>query len=548
MRIHQRIFATASPKRGPALGGLTMDDPLIYGPVWHTLPYRQAVELTCVLPFKLLVVLIDTEGPHSTSMPEAEDLTKHWARTEASGATAQPGSQGRGATAREHALAAALAATMNERGCKKCISFHNRNERAKQFVKWATEFFANHNVDIAVDRVDGTEMTTRQREAVLKRLGDDGRIIIACARCLQEGVDLPSLDLACLAEPRRSTVDLIQLVGRVCRLAAGKMYGYILLPVLINPENARRLGDDEASQEDLSLVDKEFAPAVAILKALMSMDEELAGKVQRALRQIGEGGAHTDYTPPWETPMFGSFNPEKLGRSTDAARLWSLIHTKLVRLAGNHWDERFGQLTAYAASHFGSSKVPLQCRDPPGLGMWAKGQQEAFKRGDLSDAKVASLRSLNFPFNRLEEKWEEGFEEARVYLAAHHFGEAPDPQKPSPLYNWFSGQRVSFRKGDLIFETPQRYPRLCDIGFTWTIDERLFNWGVRLHKDFFRRHPDFTHLPTSRTEPVIGDLRTLRKWAARMRAQLALPDADRDEVLRFEPERVQKLRDAGIVI
>ena len=64
---------------------------------------------------------------------------------------------------------------------------------------------------------------------------EDGEVcrILSNARCLTEGVDVPSLDAVLFMNPRRSQVDVVQAVGRVMRKAAGKDYGYVILPVVI---------------------------------------------------------------------------------------------------------------------------------------------------------------------------------------------------------------------------------------------------------------------------------------------------------------------------
>ena len=56
--------------------------------------------------------------------------------------------------------------------------------------------------------------------------------ILSNARCLSEGVDVPALDAVMFLSPRKSQVDIVQSVGRVMRLAPGKQYGYIILPVV----------------------------------------------------------------------------------------------------------------------------------------------------------------------------------------------------------------------------------------------------------------------------------------------------------------------------
>src|SRR5699024_4100817 len=59
--------------------------------------------------------------------------------------------------------------------------------------------------------------------------------VLTNARCLSEGVDVPSLDSVIFFNPRNSMVDVVQSVGRVMRKSPGKDYGYIILPVAIRP-------------------------------------------------------------------------------------------------------------------------------------------------------------------------------------------------------------------------------------------------------------------------------------------------------------------------
>ena len=46
-----------------------------------------------------------------------------------------------------------------------------------------------------------------------------------------EGVDLPSVDLVVFADAKQSRVDILQCMGRASRIAPGKEFGYILVPV-----------------------------------------------------------------------------------------------------------------------------------------------------------------------------------------------------------------------------------------------------------------------------------------------------------------------------
>ena len=55
------------------------------------------------------------------------------------------------------------------------------------------------------------------------------------ARLFTEGVDVPSLEAVAFLDPRDSQVDVVQAVGRVMRKAPGKRFGYIIIPVVVEP-------------------------------------------------------------------------------------------------------------------------------------------------------------------------------------------------------------------------------------------------------------------------------------------------------------------------
>ena len=219
----------------------------------------------------------------------------------------------------------------------------------------------------------------------LAKLRGAGRVAIACARCLGEGVDIPSLDMVALAEPRRSVVDITQIVGRVSRPSpgTGKTHGYVVIPVMVDPSAAGQwAAQPEAPADALSVVDKEFANVVSILRALAQHDEVLAGQVSRARQKLGEGGDGPDFTPFWELPLFGSFGEARLRAApVDAESLWAKVLTKLVRMDSDPWDEKLGQLKRYIAEHHGSAAVPRDYQQIPGLGPWVHAQREQHKDG-----------------------------------------------------------------------------------------------------------------------------------------------------------------------
>ena len=124
-------------------------------------------------------------------------------------------------------------------------------------------------------------MTTKERKIKLQQLkkldlSDVG--IIANARCLSEGVDVPTLDGVAFMEPKGSQIDIIQSVGRALRKSEEKKTGTIILPVYIKP------GEDE----DDSINNSNFKPVWDVLKALRSHDKRLAEELDNLRVNFGK--------------------------------------------------------------------------------------------------------------------------------------------------------------------------------------------------------------------------------------------------------------------
>ena len=47
-----------------------------------------------------------------------------------------------------------------------------------------------------------------------------------------EGVDIPDIDCVLFADPRKSTIDIVQAVGRALRKSESKKLGYVIIPVI----------------------------------------------------------------------------------------------------------------------------------------------------------------------------------------------------------------------------------------------------------------------------------------------------------------------------
>ena len=153
-------------------------------------------------------------------------------------------------------------------------------------------------VDVVAEHVDGT-MSATERDQKLMWLKEQPENEMECrmltnARCLSEGVDVPSLDAVVFVSPKNSQVDVVQSVGRVMRRSPGKKYGYIIIPVVI-PENVE--GDEVLSKHP------NFKVVWTVLNALRAHDDrfnaevnkiELSKQKPKHILFGGVGGSHDD--------------------------------------------------------------------------------------------------------------------------------------------------------------------------------------------------------------------------------------------------------------
>jgi hypothetical protein len=105
------------------------------------------------------------------------------------------------------------------------------------------------------------------------------RSLITNARCLTEGVDVPGIDCVLFADPKRSTVDIVQAVGRALRPAPDKQLGYVVIPVIV---------DDSGIPEETR-----FDGVLMVLRAMATNDE----RIVEYFRTVSQGKQYVGSAP-----------------------------------------------------------------------------------------------------------------------------------------------------------------------------------------------------------------------------------------------------------
>ena len=173
-------------------------------------------------------------------------------------------------------------------GLKRVITFHGRVKGAKKFsenhqdiLDWLPED-SKSSKELKIGHVARNMNSAHRNQAIsqLRNVSDGELGILSNARCLSEGVDVPALNGVAFIEPKRSTVDIIQAVGRAIRKSDAKDCGYILLPVY--------LGD--TSNADDAILSSRFKEIWDILLALKSQDDTLRDFLDNMRVEIGKKG------------------------------------------------------------------------------------------------------------------------------------------------------------------------------------------------------------------------------------------------------------------
>ena len=312
IEIGQRVFMTATERRykGSSDKVLSMDDSEIYGDTFHQLSFKQAMECQPPILCDYNVITI------GVSRQEIKDLIKQNVFVRPTG-----GKWDEEMEADMLAAMVALRKAMKEHPIKHAVSFHGSIQRAELFKAHNDTFTQEFPEfgDLETFHVSG-QTPTGTRSNIIKSFAQAERSLVTNARCLTEGVDVPGIDCVLFADPRKSTVDIVQAVGRALRPSEGKKLGYVILPVLHETDaTSEQIIDSGAFKEILSTI-----------SALASNDD----RIIEYFRGISQGR-----TPSGSSRVSFEWD-ERLAQNIDVKKLVSELEIKCWgRLAKLSWRQ-----------------------------------------------------------------------------------------------------------------------------------------------------------------------------------------------------------------
>ena len=533
IRADKLLFMTATPRilsgetktaaEGRDIEVASMDDSAVFGDVLHKFTFSQAIEEGRLSDYRVEIVVVN--DPLIKSQIQNRDLLRT--------------SNGIELDAQTLASHIALAKATKKYDLRRVISFHGRVAGAKQFAADHTEVLGwvrkadRPSGTTTADYVSG-DMSSGDRNTKLNRLRHlepDERGILSNARCLSEGVDVPSLDGVAFIDPRTSQVDIVQAVGRAIRKSEGKTHGTIIIPVFI----------DDGENEEEALEASSFKPIWDVVNALKSHDDDLAQELDQLRislgrsEVIGRGGLQKIV---FDLPKFCSqsfadgLRTRLVERTTSSWMFWYGLLQEFVKKNGSarvlmtfktkdgftlgswvitqrakkdslsaerrnllesscedwswdvftdKWNEAFAHLQEFVKQN-GSARVPKPFKTKGGfaLGGWVRHQRHIMDSLSTERRKLLETSCKDWSWNARTDQWDEGFEQLKQYVKKNGSTRVPqsfETKDGFTLGNWVGKQRA--KKDSLSAERRNLLESSCK---DWSWDARTDQWNENFER------------------------------------------------------------------
>ena len=461
----KRLFMTATPRtytanvkakaseRGVEI--TSMDDETVFGKELHKLSFGQAIEKELLTDYRVVIV--------GVTDPQVQELIDQRELVSVAGTISTD--------ARTLAAHIGLAKATKDYDLKRTISFHGRIKTAQQFaqqhatvVEWMPEDHKPSGT-IWADTITGA-MNSSDRRKLLNKLKADvpgQHALLSNARCLTEGVDVPSLDGVAFIDPRSSQVDIIQAVGRAIRRSSNKALGTIVLPVLI----------PHAIDTEHALDDSAFKPIWSILNALRSHDELLAIQLDELRTSIGRRATSSIRITKVELDLPADVDLLTPGFS-------SALYLSLIERTTQTWNWWFGLLQKYVEEE-GTSRIGSTDEyENQRLGAWVTGQRSARNGGPgshlLTTERQKSLEKLpDWSWDPGLDRWYEMYELVKQESLSRGDSQIPIDyvhQNGKKIGIWVSVQRRPLTRKNHSIEQINLLEQLPK----WTYDPYEYEW------------------------------------------------------------------------
>ncbi|MFI6688082.1 Helicase associated domain protein [Streptomyces sp. NPDC050485] len=460
---HRRIYLTATPRiwsagepdeDEDATLVASMDDTNLYGETCYRLPLAEAIDLDLLADYRIVVMEVH-EATIRTRLGISDRATE--------------------AELRLAALQIAVLRAMAELDLCRIVSFHHRVADAHTFAATLPEaaallYAADPTGTSCPDpgelwaaAIDGTQDPDVRRHLLDRFDGQPSdeqapahRTVIANARLLGEGVNIPSIDTVVFADPKESIVDTVQAVGRALRQHPGQgKKATLIVPVYVAP------GEDT---DDL-LGSNLYKPLWRVLQALRAHDDRIADRLA-VTQQPSHPEPADDDEHAADIPVDVTFDhPFPADTIAQAFRL-RVLHPRDA-----NFRRGLDSATAFYQT-LGHLDVPQLHDDKDGfaLGRWINRMRKAYQAGTLKPRQIKALEHIGMIWNLHAQAAERGLLHARNWADTHGHLAAPSSEMIGDFAfgRWLTNRRSAARtRTDQGLEPDSTDTALAEIDPRW---------------------------------------------------------------------------------
>ncbi|MEV6594753.1 DEAD/DEAH box helicase [Streptomyces acidicola] len=438
---HHRLFATATPRNFQPRPGqdlpvdievASMDDLNLYGPVVFRLSMADAIDRGLLVDYRIIAVDVDDA--------DLRAILNHNPMLAAD-------SEGLRAAAAQVALLRA----MHKHDLRRVLVFCPRIKVADVFAETLPETAALMpkrmqgplqvgTVNSNQSRYERLTAVSAFKEASLTSSDKKPlRAVLTNCMIFAEGVDVPAIDSVLFTNPKTSTYQIVQAVGRALRPLPGQTkIAHIIVPVYKAPD------------QDLADAAKgtPFHTLYQVLFALSLFDEHVFHRVFHLRRSISN-------------PLYPAARPER------ADELVPLLSLCAEDPHNSVWELGLESARRYREKH-GHLKVPSSYCGPDRfyLGWWLGNQRSLRMNHSLKPGRIEALDALGMTWEHPRTSIEHRLDIARAYQAQHGHLTPVSGERFGGIGigHWMSTCRKKARRGQL----PDCYQRaLTEINPWW---------------------------------------------------------------------------------
>jgi hypothetical protein len=491
-----------------------MEDGGAFGDVLFKLSFGEAIRRGLLSDYRVVVIGVDDQMVETRIRNRELLITSTGYQNDAESLGTQVG----------------LLKGMKDYDLKRVISFHSKIKRAEQFSNQlnAAAIWISSGGDqverVKSDFVSGEMAMFKRHQKLreLKNLENADRRVLSNARCLAEGIDVPTLDGVAFIDPKSSQIEIIQAVGRAIRLSPDKKIGTIVIPVFLgnaaeleplietggfksiwNVLNALKSHDEELAKElnqlrlelgknsgrglkgklskvyfDLPIkVDQEFAEKLRLITIEQTSEswEFLFGLLETYVEKTGSSRVPSGFKTTSGYNLGSWVNTQRAGKdflSTERKKRLVALPEWTWAVHEARWEDGIYRLTEYVTKH-GTSRMSGTHITEDGfkLGRWVKSKR--INRKELSQERVELLESMpDWVWNVTDAQWEKGFSYLEGYVGQH--GSAWVHGKHKEFDGFHLGRWVSSNRAKRFELDKDQTDRLEALpGWTWNaLDER----------------------------------------------------------------------------